>query len=81
MDEQCINDNIKDRIILDYGMDKTIEFCEMVSMMYKMLHDDIVKKGYDDMTLNIYEYDYESEWWKNKCEELKKTKDEGTRIN
>lgn len=81
MDEQCINDDIKDRIILDYGIDKTIEFCEMVSVMYRMLHGDLVRKGANDMELHVYQFDYEAEWWKNKYEELKEKKDERTRVN
>ena len=81
MGEQCINDDVKDRIILDYGIDKAIEFCEMTSKMYKMMHDDLVKKGYSEMALTLFQYDYESEWWKNKYVELKERKDERTRVN
>lgn len=74
-----INEQIKDKLILDFGLDKTIIFCKMVSQMYKSLHDNLVKKKYTEMELTFYEYDYESIWWEDKYNELKKRKDERTR--
>ena len=76
-----INNDVKDELILNYGIDKAIEFCKMANMMYRMMYDDLVKKGFTGMELQVYQYDYESEWWKNKYKELKTRKDARTRIN
>lgn len=66
-----INDEIKDKFIADYGVEKTAEFCKMVSEMYEMLREDLMNKGLTDMELYTYQYDYESEWWRIKYNELK----------
>lgn len=67
-----INDDIKDKFIAGYGVEKTAEFCKMVSEMYEMLRENLINEGLTDMELYTYQYDYESEWWRNKYNELKK---------
>lgn len=75
----CINEDIKSELILEFGIDRTIEFCEMVYKMYKMLHEDLVARGIAVNEYDEFDYNYESIWWKNKYNELKTRKDERTR--
>lgn len=69
-----INNEIKDKLIADFGVDKTIDFCQMVSVMYRMLHDDLVKRGLASEDYDEFDYGFESVWWKTRCEELKRKK-------
>ena len=63
------NSELELELIARYGLDSTILFAEMVSTMYNIMHEDMLKKGFE-----TYEcaYDYESGWWLDKHNELLK---------
>jgi hypothetical protein len=75
-----INKEIENRFIKDFGIDDTIKFCKMASVMYKELHDDMVRRGQATNEYDEFDYMYLSNWWKNEYEQLKKRKDGRTSI-
>jgi len=61
------NSIIELELIQHFGLDKTISFCEMVSMMYDIMHNDVVERG----LATEFGYDFDRDWWKQKYSELK----------
>ena len=61
------NDEIELELIQRFGLDKTIMFCEMVSIMFDMMYAHaITYKDEDD----VCDYDFDRDWWKDKHNEL-----------
>lgn len=62
------NSEIELELMQSFGLDKTVTFAEMVSVMYDLLYKDTVSRNAEDMC----DYDYDRDWWKKKYTELKK---------
>jgi hypothetical protein len=63
------NHEILEKIISNFGVEKAIDFCRMMSFRYTLLHE--ANSSCEK------EYDYEANWWKN--EEIKLVNYEATR--
>lgn len=61
------NQNLLDKMIDKFGIEKTISFAEMVSEMHGILYEESVSNGHDEPT----EHNFERDWWRVKFEELK----------
>jgi hypothetical protein len=70
------NSVIELEIIQRFGLDKTVSFCEMVSFMYELMHDDVKERG----MAHEFDYDFDRDWWANKCQELKRITNETKRV-
>jgi len=57
---------ILEKIIEEIGTEKTIEFCQLVSMMYDIKYNACKDKE------PLSEFDYEREWWAEAAIELNK---------
>ena len=64
------NPELFEKMVEKFGMNKTIEFAEMVTYMYNLLHQDALSRKQHNQT----EYGYEHYWWEKKHEELKSVK-------
>lgn len=62
------NKDLYKRLEEKYGRERMIPFCEIVSDMYTFLENDRVERGIS--IFDAPEYDYESEWWGEKFEDL-----------
>lgn len=60
------NQDVLNKIIDKYGLEKATEFCEIVATMYDIKYNAIKKLN------NLTEYDYERIWWNDAYVELKK---------
>jgi hypothetical protein len=60
------NKNLYSKLEEKYGPEKMVQFSEMVSEMYDILHKDVVKNEY----IELSEYDFESTWWMDKHKQL-----------
>lgn len=58
------NNELFDKMTQKFGVMKATEFAKMVSYMYKVLHE-------NDIPGEFTENSYESNWWKEKYNELK----------
>lgn len=64
------NDELELELIGKFGLEKTITFCEVNAYLYNLLYMDVMER---DEKLNLdFAFDYESNWWKEKGEELSK---------
>jgi len=62
------NKDLYKKLEEEYGRKRMIPFCEIVSDMYAFLENDRVERGI--AASEAPEYDYESEWWGEKYEDL-----------
>ncbi len=58
------NQDLLNKIIDQFGIDKATEFCNIVSVMYD------IKYNACDTEACINEYDYERQWWNEAYVEL-----------
>lgn len=61
--------NILKQLIADYGLEKTISFCEMSAFVYGEMYKDICDNPMDNQEL-VYEYDYQRWRWQQTLDEL-----------
>jgi hypothetical protein len=61
------NREILEKIIDEIGVEKTSQFCHIVSLMYD------IKYNACKTELPLSEYDYERQWWSEAGQELNKT--------
>ena len=64
------NSEIELELIQHFGLDKTIDFCEMNAFLYDLLY----KEHCENCPKDITDLDYDAEWWKIKHDELLKRK-------
>ena len=62
------NSEIEVALIQRFGLEKTIYFCEMASVMYQMMHNDVMKRHFKD---DVCDYSFDAQWWHDKHVELK----------
>lgn len=62
------NSEIELALIYRFGLDAFLLYCDMISFMYNLQHEDALKRGMDT---NELAYDYERDWWEAKGKELK----------
>jgi hypothetical protein len=67
------NAEIEEALIERFGLQRTIEFSEMVAVMYNMLFEHALTYTPEDPC----DYDYDREWWYSKHEEYKRMNDKG----
>lgn len=70
------NSEIELELMQRFGLEKTVYFCEMASIMYDMMHKDVMKRHHDNLELGLFkddicDYNFDADWWKNKHVELK----------
>ena len=56
-------------LIYKFGIEAVIKYAEMLAFMYDLLYIDAIGRGLDN---NEFAYNYERDWWLNKCVELEK---------
>lgn len=62
------NSEIEIELLQRFGLEKTVTFCEMASVMYEMMHRDVMKRHFKD---DVCDYDFDAQWWNDKHVELK----------
>lgn len=62
------NSEIEVALIQRFGLEKTIYFCEMASVMYEMMYKDVMSRHFKD---DVCDYSFDAQWWKDKGVELK----------
>jgi hypothetical protein len=60
------NKSLYSKLEEKYGPEKMVQFSEMVSEMYDILHKDTVKNEH----IELSEYDFERDWWSDKHKQL-----------
>lgn len=60
------NLDIEKQLIKKFGAERTINFCEMVSVMFDMMYLESKRLNLDKEN----DYDFDRDWWKDKRTDL-----------
>lgn len=60
------NLDIEKQLIKKFGAERTIDFCEMVSVMFDMMYLESKRLNLDKEN----DYDFDRDWWKDKRTDL-----------
>jgi hypothetical protein len=63
-----LNKELFDNLLQEFGVEKTLIYCEMEAKKYELLQKRCVEMRSVDV---CNAFDYEASWWKQQCEQLK----------